>query len=159
MCKVNSCCGCCDLRTGCIVLSVIGVLSSFSSLGFQGLYIHGYPVSTVGLVFGLILGIAVWALLLLGAVLNNETMVLINLILVGIKNIAMVIAFIIVVAQFGALGSEYGGLAYLDGYQQIQFATTTFIVIIVTALLISIALEIYFMIVIYSFYQELKYGS
>lgn len=131
---------------------------SFGSLGFQGFYINGYPVNTVGLVFGLITGIAVWALLLLGAVLNNSALVLINLILVGILNVAKVIAFLIV-ALGGAFAPGYGGVGYLDTYQEIHFLATTFIVMIVIVLLISIALEIYFMIVIYSFYLELKYGS
>ena len=97
-------------------------------------------------------GIGVWAVLLIGAVLKNEIMVLINLVLVVILLIAKVVA----VSYVAIWASKMGSYGYHYTYGAMM---TTLLVVGIISVLVAIALNIYFMVVIYSFLKQLKYGS
>ena len=81
---------CVDLRTGAIVLAVLGIINSFCLL-FSG----GFDSEYIILV---ILGLSTYGCLLFGAIKNNRTATLISLVMEMIYIVWMVIVLILLIA-------------------------------------------------------------
>ena len=141
---VSKCCCCVPLRTGGIIIGVLGVLTGI------GLLLGGYPNSyfiTDGTV-----QILTYGVLLFGAIQNNKTALLIHLVAAALSialGISFGIYFFILVAVFVSQfdTSEYSSL----GYGLLASGATSFI--------IEGLLSVYFWICNYSFYKELKKGD
>ena len=98
----NKCCGCNDLRTGCIIISILQILEGW------GIFCS---LEWFTIITGIITTVA-GACLLFGAIKNNRIGVLINLILTPIS---MLLVFIVAILFFvvGSLGLVILGTIYL----------------------------------------------
>ena len=97
----------------------------------------------------IILEVLTWVTLLIGAIINHATVVIISLIgllLLIIKDVAVMIGLIIVFST----ASSFLGPTGME---------VTLFVIILIGYAIAIGMLIYFGIVINSFYRELKFGG
>ena len=147
MCRVNVCCCCVPLRIGCMIIAcvelVLALLYIWMITGYQG------RPGSAGYVVPLLIEILVWGLLLFGAIANNETAVLVHLIILAIVLVMNGIILIIYISGLVVVCTGYGW----TGYWCTVFILTGLI------FLVLIALKIYFFIVILSFYQQLKGGG
>ena len=144
MCHQTKCCGCIPLRTGCLIIAILSTVFSFtwffhSKLGYE----YSVPVCLIGLASGVCL--------LIGVILNNQTLVLVGAILDMIGLVSTLIVAVVFIAAAGVFASTAATTA-VDGF------TTAFIVIFLTCVLIGIILDIYFLVVVWSFYKELQSG-
>lgn len=101
--KVGKCCCCLDLRTGAIVIAVLGIVGSFGNLAFS--------------TYWMMIGEIIWRLvvsfcLLFGAIKVNEIAVLIYLIL----NILQIISEFAVGIFFLVAGSALKVVSQDDGF-------------------------------------------
>ena len=107
-------------------------------------------VSTVALVLGVIVGIVVWVFLLFGALTNNSVLVMINLFLAILSVLGRAATFIVLTVYVVDLGGMYS---------RWDTALTVGLVFYLFYYLVVICLDIYFVVVIFSFYQALQYGG
>ena len=150
MCRVGTCCFCVPLRTGCIVIAILGMMMSFSSIA--NIERSGIAVTIVSVV----IGISVNGILLFGAIKNNSLAVLVHLILDIFYIVGCIIVWIIVVA----LVAKGGGASTTVSVAGAVSVPVGGLAIAVTILLSAlIMLDIYFWIVTFSFYRELKSGN
>ena len=151
---VSKCCCCIPLRTGCIILGVLGILSGIGLLATE--WRQWFYVIEAVIFF------AAYGPLLFGAIQYNQRAVLVSLgscallILYG-----TVIGIIIAMPRIetfrpelanncaGVTSVERGGIS-CDDFTQITD---------VSAFLIGSVLDIYFWICMYSFYKDLKTGA
>ena len=134
---LNKCCCCVDLRTGAIVLAVLGIINSFCLLSSGGFGWEGIIL--------LILGLSTYGCLLFGAIKNNRTATLISVVMEMIYIVWMVIVLILLITL---------GRAAAVGTKSDSTVDAAIAVCVV-----SVGLQVYFWICIYSFYQALKEGS
>ena len=140
--KVNACCGCIPLRIGCIAIAVLMLVAGILLAVFM-------DVTSWVRVLVIILEVLTWVTLLIGAIINHATVVIISLIgllLLIIKDVAVMIGLIIVFST----ASSFLGPTGME---------VTLFVIILIGYAIAIGMLIYFGIVINSFYRELKFGG
>ena len=139
----DKCCCCIDLRVGCIVLAIWGMLSS------SGAFIYAAKAtddSQAGVfITDGILGLIAYGTLLYGAVKYNSIATLVFLVL---QMIGMILGVTVIILAFVAAGD-----ALSDPIVK-QVAT-----IMGVSLIFSSALSIYFWLCIYSFYQKVKKGE
>ena len=163
MCRTRNCCGCIDLRTGCIVIAILEILIALGCLGITALkYSTGCSirmgsdrcmsgpslVNVPGFVIGVILIVLLWVLLLVGVCIRNPWVVLANLIGLLIFLIIRVVLFFVAITMM------------VDGEWFDYFGTLTAIVTgLLVALVIHICLDIYFAVVIGSYYATMKSGD
>ena len=178
MCRIRNCCGCIDLRTGCIVIAIIEIIIALGCLGITALkYTTGMGppspgygsgsssflgspyfrdlvninltlVNVPGFVIGVILIVLLWALLLVGACMRHPWVVLANLIGLLIFLIIRVVLFFVAITMM------------VDGGWFNYFGTLTAIVTgLLVALVIHICLDTYFAVVIGSYFATLKSGD
>ena len=130
----DCCCGLLSLRVGCIV---IAVLSLILGVGNWTWYLNQWDSWSWNwiLYIALILDVLVWSSLLLGVVLDKFQLVLASAIGLLITIVLRVVIFIIMVTDISMI--------------------TGIVVGVVMFVLLRIALEIYFGIVILSYYQTM----
>jgi len=146
--KVGKCCCCVDLRTGAIVIAVLGIVGS---LGNLALVINWITIIEV------ILGLLVSFCLLFGAIKENKIAVLIYLILQMIEIILMFAVGIFYLVR----GSEWK-VASQDAVTQhdknLYGAVGTEFIIGGVCVILWACLQIYFFICIHSFYKKIEDG-
>ena len=153
MCQVSQCCCCVPLRIGCIVLAILSIIGSFSNMIVSIVQKPGTNDDAMVIAFAVIngvFGIVVWCILLGGAMVNSTTTVGVAVVLLMIQLILGTVLNIIKVALLATAASKLG-----------VWNTFTITLVVSTGVgtLIGLGLGIYFWIVIYSFYRELKAGG
>ena len=177
MCRARNCCGCIDLRIGCIVIAIIEILIALGCLGITALkystgddirmgpyrYMSGPSflnspdnrgfvdptlVNIPGFVIGVILIVLLWVLLLVGVCMRNPWVVLANLIGQLISLIIRVVLFFVAITMMVSYGwfNPFGNL-------------TLIVSGLLLALVMHICVDIYFAVVIGSYYATLKSGD
>jgi len=174
MCRVTYCC--CrsfSLEKGCKILAIIGLIGGGIGLA-QG--IIGLVVSASGIIriLSSITYVVASALLLWGTLKRKTTPVLAYLIFQAISVVLMAIFIVIILVSSLVAGSVAADdlaqgkyeLDGSDGNYSNEDAANTARTATITAVIISaniyggaIALSIYFWIVVYSFFRELKEGG
>ena len=151
MCQQTKCCCCLPLRTGCIVIAILTIAYSFTW------YIFGSRGTRIG--YGYIVPINLWWLaegtcLLIGALLNNATLVLVHFILAIIGTVGTLILVIV----NSALAN------YSPGTQTQEEQVGAGLVVVIWAsiiifIVIACLVRIYFIVVAWFFYKELQTGG
>ena len=154
---LSKCCCCIPRRTGSIILGIVGILGGLCTL-FNS---RGYWFYIMDAVVYLV----AYGALLFGALKYNRIAVLINLVFTGIGIVLGVIFGIIAVSVVSTIMPELAdncvtiqdqlgnsGLT-CDEFKTITIGTTACIFIV------GSALNVYFWMCNYSFYQELKVGT
>ena len=148
---LNKCCCCVDLRTGAIIIAILGLLGSFGNFG------SGIAIGIVTLIGGIVANVC----LLVGAIKYNRTTTLIYLIMEAIFIILYIVGLVLLIVVLAGTGMS----ACWDNWDlEVEFngdvANCAVAVGILSALLVAfsigIAISIYFWVCIYSFYQDLK---
>ena len=165
---LSKCCCCVPLRTGSIILAVLGIL------GGVGLF-----VGSQGFWYNIVLGVVYiigYPALLFGAIKYNDKAVLVSLVCTAIIIVIGTVFGIIIIASTETLIPELANncastvdVSTNGGNGQIDFsgvcdalknvARITTIVVAAVIFFSSALLNIYFWICIYSFYKELKGGN
>ena len=134
--KVNNCCFCVELRIGCIILAVVGIVLSIINVGLN---------SGWSSIISLILAIAANCCLLYsaaytkGSTKSRSITALIYIIFVLISAVFWAINAVLLCIHWGRVGQYHG-----------QYASA------LATHIIFILLELYFTLVAYSWYQDLK---
>ena len=151
---LSKCCCCISLRTGSIILSIIGILGGIGTL----IYYYGYWVYIVDAGVYLV----AYGALLFGALKRNPTSVLVNLVLTGIGVVVgMILGIFALLVTPSFIPETSDNCARMedqldkmsltcDQYKMIKIGST------VSIFLIASALNVYFWICNFSFYQELN---
>ena len=158
--KVGKCCCCVGLRTGAIVIAVLGIVGSLGLLAFETDWI-----TIAGVIFDLL----VYFCLLFGAIKVNKIAVLIYLILDVIEIIltfAEGIVFVVGGSLLNVVSQDDGSTVdTFDKAQQVQnfqyendkkYYKN---IIVGVCIILGACLEIYFFICIQSFYRKIKDGK
>ena len=150
---LSKCCCCIPLRTGCIILAVLGILSGI------GMLIKGY--SDWPYVIEAIVSFAASGPLLFGAIQNNQRAVLVGLIADALLIVFSIVFGIIAIASVETvipeLANNCDGIPDFDqlGVSCDDFKSTMKVTV-AAAFVVGGLFNIYFWICIYSFYAELK---
>ena len=155
MCRVKNCCGF-SLRTGCIIIVVLGIIIGLSMLGFIGVKntrMEG-EVNVPGLVIGVVIIIALWLLLLFGVLISNSTVVVIHLI-----GLILYILFRGVVIFIVLLGITFAGTIIDMFWLEWNTEALIYFIIVMVVMLVGGCLDIYNAVVIGSYYQSLRSGE
>ena len=140
--KVTHCCACIELRTGCIVLGIVGVI-----LGIIGIGLNTTWTGIVGLIVALISNVC----LLYGAISTNGSITsrtIALLIYIAFEVVSVIFTFVLAILVFVLMGD--GG--WTSEEKGILAASAT-------VYLLACALGLYFIIVVFSYYQEIKGSS
>ena len=162
---LNKCCCCVNLRTGAIVIAILGILGSFGQL-------HDKEHIYIGIISDVV-GVLANLFLLHGAIKYNKTTTLVYLIFEAIFIIGYIVGMCLVIAALVDKQFKLGwdgtwdfpvvwnteDLKILDGKIEdvgtcavvVGYLTATLVVII-----IRIALVIYFWVCVYSFFGDFK---
>ena len=144
MCHQTKCCGCIPLRTGCLIIAILSIVFSFTWFVHTAFgYEYSVPLCLIGLASGVCL--------LIGVILNNQTLVLVSAILEMILVVVTLLFAVIFLALAGVFASTAATM-------EVAPLETTVIAIFLTVVLIGVLLDIYFLVVVWSFYKELKSG-
>ena len=149
MCQQTKCCGCIPLRTGCIIIGILAIVNSFA-LYFDTSVGYGYSIPAN--LWGLAEGIC----LLVGAFLNNPTLVLVHFILAIIGIVGLLIAIIVISLTMTVWHAT--GTAAVAGTAG-STAVTAALAVLIVLVVISCIVKIYFIVVAWSYYKELKTGG
>ena len=151
---LSKCCCCISLRTGSVILGVLGLIGAIVTLCYSGGN-SGYLTS------GIIYFIS-HSFLLYGAVRNNYTAVLVYLVFTGIGIVLDLMFGILVLASVGILVPALDNDCALiqddirgQGISCDAFISAT-VGILASVFIITGLLNIYFWICCWSFYKELK---
>ena len=139
---LSKCCCCVELRTGSIVLGILGILGGVGQFA-QGLF--------WGNILNGIFYLIAYGALLFGAIKYNPVAVLVNLICTIIIIVLGIILGIWILAAGGIAGSECRGQGCAEA--------TGVVIAGGVGCLIGAALNAYFWVCNYSFYKELKEGN
>ena len=150
MCQRTKCCCCLSLRTGCIVIAILTIAYSFTW------YIFGSRGTRIG--YGYIVPINLWGLaegicLLIGVFLNNATLVLVHFILAIIGTVGTLILMIVNMVLWNTVNTG-------TPTEQVDAGIVVMIwAIFISVLVIAYLVKIYFVVVAWFFYKELKAGG
>ena len=150
MCQKAKCCCCLPLRTGCIVIAVLTIVHSFTW------YIFGSRGPRIG--YGYIVLINLWGLaegtcLLIGAFVSNATLVLVHFILAIIGTVGTLILMIVNMVLWSTVNTG-------TPTEQVDAGIVVMIwAIVISFLVIAYLVKIYFIVVAWFFYKELKTGG
>ena len=160
MCQLNYCCGCISLRTGCFIIAALGILDALG--GIWPMYvIYGENWNIGYTIFWILFELFVWSTLIFGAFKYHATAVMINLILVVLSILGRILLIILIIIEISKPGSVEKVMEELredSGFEWTKASVAIFACFYMTFHFISIAVEIYFSIVIYNFYRSLKAG-
>ena len=149
---LSKCCCCVPLRTGSIILAVLGILGGFANIGGLTWY---------GILDGIFYLVGYGALLF-GAIKYNQKAVLVNLVFTALLIVVSMVLFIIAIASLETLVPELR-CKMPDESSQPSItcgqATTMLYISTGAGFLIGGLLNIYFWFCNYSFYLELKTGG
>ena len=149
MCQQTKCCCCLPLRTGCIIIGILAIFNSFTFYFYKDVsYGYSVPVNLWGLAEGICL--------VVGAVLNNPILVLVHFILAIIGIVGLLIAMIVISLTMTVWHTT--GTAVAAGTAA-STAVTAALAVLIVAVVISCIIRIYFIVVAWSFYKELKTGG
>lgn len=139
--KLSHCCCCIELRIGCIVLAIVGII-----LSIIGVALNPYWISIIGLVVSIIAnGCLLYAALhTTGTTTARSVATLIYVVLCLIDALVFLIAAIMLCIGWAAGGDDW------SSDQHAILATATVIYFI------TIGIYLYFALVAFSFYQQLK---
>ena len=141
MCHQTKCCGCVPLRMGCLIIAILQIVLSFVWFVHDGVaYSYSVPVCLIGLAEGVCL--------LIGVLLNNQILVLISGILALIRIVVTLIVTVLIMVAIGLFASSGAATT----------VATVAIALLFTFVIIELILDIYFLIVVWSFYKELQAG-
>ena len=141
MCHQTKCCGCIPLRIGCLIIAILQIVLSFFWFVHDGVaYSYSVPVCLIGLAQGVCL--------LIGVLLNNQILVLISGILALIRIVVTLIVTVLIMVAIGLFASSGAATT----------VATVSIAVFFTFFIIELILDIYFLIVVWSFYKELQAG-
>ena len=140
---LKKCCCCVDLRTGAIIIAILGILGALGNMG------EGF--SWVAII-STIVGLVAHGCLLFGAIKYHRVATLINLIISMLGIILMFIIAIIALVSIFRLPS--GCSENLNCH-----AVETGLAVTVGMYIPGGILAIYLWMCVYSFYQELKMGA
>ena len=141
MCHQTKCCGCVPLRMGCLIIAILQIVFSFLWFVHDGVaYSYSVPVCLIGLAEGVCL--------LIGVLLNNQILVLISGILALIRIVVTLIVTVLIMVAIGLFASSGAATT----------VATVAIALLFTFVIIELILDIYFLIVVWSFYKELQAG-
>ena len=141
MCHQTKCCGCIPLRMGCLIIAILQIVFSFLWFVHDGVaYSYSVPVCLIGLAQGVCL--------LIGVLLNNQILVLISGILALIRIVVSLIVTVLIMVAIGLFASSGAATT----------VATVSIALLFTFVIIELILDIYFLIVVWSFYKELQAG-
>ena len=144
----DCCCGLMSLKVGCIVIAVIYLIISVANWTW---YLNAFGSSWDWLfILALILDILVGVALLLGVILDKFQLVLASAIGLLISIVLSVVIFIVMMANF-----TFGNTGYGTGNVVIG-VSTGYVIGNVVFVALRIGLEIYFGIVILSYYQTMR---
>ena len=152
MCKSNvtTCCGFIPLRFGCMAIAGLMLLPGI------GLVVVKPVIFYLELVIPIIIfEVLTWVTLLIGAIINHAILVvisLVGLILLFLKNI---ILMALLSNGFSFFLSMHPNPHPSGGYEE----SVVMFVLWMTGCVVTLGLAIYFGMVIYSFYRELKFGG
>ena len=138
---LNKCCFCIDLRNGAIVIATLHMVAALGQLGTTGIS----WITIVDVILGLIAG----AVLLFGAIKYNMVAIIIHLVLALIEIVFLLATAIMIFVSVATWLNLNGG--------ELHWLHTLSLVI---GGLISLwaIIEIYFLVCVCSFYQQLKSG-
>ena len=166
---LSKCCCCVPLRTGSIVLAILGILggiATFAQSGSMSSFCHGSSFvhchGSMSLFwFNVIEGIfyfLAYGALLFGAIKYNDKAVLFNLVLTAIIIVLEIVGAIIVLSSIETFVPELAScLSHMpESCDQIKAAAVGTAAGIC---IVSSVLNGYFWVCNYSFYKELKGGS
>jgi len=134
--KVKNFCCCIELRIGCIMIAVIGIILVFIGIGLN---------QTWGTILGVILGIFANCFLLYSAAYTKGSIKsrrITALTYVGF----LLLSIIFLIIQAVLIFTDHGDKFHWNGLISTWLANT----------IILILLDLYFVLVAYSFYQELN---
>ena len=155
---LGKCCCCVDLRTGAIIIAVLGLIASFGS--FQ----HGVVIGIIFFVYGLVQNLC----LLHGAIKYNRTTTLVYLIMEAIYIILLLVSWIMTIVGMASdevkpcwKEENLNDDTKIDlGWSEWDAASCGVIVGVLVAifvvLTIMMAISIYFWACVYGFFVELK---
>ena len=149
---LSKCCCCVPLRSGCIALGVVGILVAFIYLDpiiNQSAYIFILP---------LLVSLCSFGTLLIGAIVNNKTMVLVHSITYAMLMVLKVIFVIVAAVAFTTLMPVLNDCEELDmtGFDDCEQYTSYTMVLFFIVSIIELLLDIYFWFCSFSFYLKLK---
>ena len=154
MCRVNNCCCCLDLRTGCIGISILLIILTLLSTTITAVS-HEFngTGAIVAFVIVTILAVACWIILLVGSIMRNVMLILVSwiglLIYIAIQGILVVWIIYILAIWAGYVGAS----------TQITGLVTGSLVAFLVFLLAFMGLNIYFVVVIANFMRSLRAGE
>ena len=155
---LGKCCCCVELRTGAIIIAVLGLIASFGS--FQ----HGVVIGIIFFVYGLVQNLC----LLHGAIKYNRTTTLVYLIMEAIYIILLLVSWIMTIVGMASdevkpcwKEENLNDDTKIDlGWSEWDAASCSVIVGVLVAifvvLTIMMAISIYFWACVYGFFVELK---
>ena len=147
--KVGKCCCCLDLRTGAIVIAVLGIVGSFGNLAFS--------------TYWMMIGEIIWRLvvsfcLLFGAIKVNEIAVLIYLILNMLQIISeFAVGIFLLVAGTALKVASQDAVTQHD--KNLYGTAGTAAIIGGVCVILWACFQIYFFICIHSFYKKIIKGK
>ena len=140
--KVKNFCCCIELRIGCIMMATVGIILALVGVGL---------IRKWGSILGVVLGIFANCFLLYSAAYtkgSTKSRRITALTYIGfllLSAIFLIIQAILIFTDYD-YGYDWNGKFHWDGYVSSWLAN----------IIILILLDLYFMLVAYSFYQELK---
>lgn len=155
MCRLRNCCCCLDLRTGTIAISFAIIVIGIIGLIFQ-LVTNNYSVKWMKAVdiTMTVLVVVLGLVLLIGAILNNKTVVGVCAIaLILYIAIRLLVLFVLIIVSAVNANELPWIWIWSDSAR-----TAGFVIGIILAL-VGIGLDIYFTLVVWSFYRELRTGQ
>ena len=159
---LSKCCCCVPLRTGSLLIAVLGILgaigifvSSTNKQAYNKLVDHSTHLQWANIVEGIFL-LLPYVFLLFGALINNDKAVLVCLVLTALSIIIGIIFGIIAIANIEILFPQ---LAAWNASHSIWSYARCTLSVEATKLMCPSLVQVYFWICIYSFYKELKEGG
>ena len=142
---LKKCCCCIDLRAGCIIIAILGIIASSGWFAYNSKDDNGsYYVVVSGSVLGLIGNIC----LLFGAIMTNKIAVAVYL---ALELIHLVLSFVFSILLFVAAGLGAGSSTSTVS----NAASSTFLVAGIMALIILL-ISIYLWLCVFSFFLKIK---
>ena len=153
---LSKCCCCVPLRTGAIVLGVLGVIGGI---------LYFFNPENINIIQGLF-GLIAYGVLLFGALKNNQVAVLAHLVLNALQIVVGIVIGILVITTIATMLPQFGDncarlnlpdhIYTKDECDALKSATMG---TVASIFFIGSLLNIYFWVCVYSYFKELKSGG